>query len=186
VRKVVLYMQSTINGFAIDDDMEWLTVSDQTWEIVGALQDSCDTVLVGRKSYEEFAGFWPGAVDDESNPPGMLSHARYLSDTEKVVFTKTLKKADWQNTRLVHDDLVEEVGKLKAGTGKDLLLLGGIDLVHSFAQNDLIDEYRILVNPATIVPSTGRMLFTDRLNMRLIEAKPFESGVVAMHYARAK
>ncbi|GAB3463607.1 dihydrofolate reductase family protein [Actinophytocola sediminis] len=184
MRKVVLYMQSTLNGLAMgdDNDMNWLTVSDQTWEVVGELQERCDTVLLGRNNYEEFLEFWPGAASDDSLPAGMYSHARWLTSNEKVVFTKTLTSASWQNTTLVSDDVVAEVSKLKESAGKDLLLLGGVGIVNAFARNNLIDEIRLLVNPTTL--ASGKQLFSSDLTLKLVEAKPFESGVVALHYER--
>lgn len=184
MRNVVLYMQSTLNGMAVgpDEEMDWLTVNDQTWEIVGNLQEQCDTALIGRNTYGEFVGFWPAAADDPGNPPGMVSHARWLADTEKLVASRTLDSVDWQNSRLLGDDFMGEIARMKKGAGKDLLLLGGVGLVRSMSEHDLIDEYWLLVNPATI--SSGQSALASRRNMRLLEAKPFDSGVVALHYAR--
>lgn len=184
MRNVILYMQTTLNGHAIgedEEDMDWLTVTDQTWELVNGLQERCDTALIGRVSYQDFTTFWPGAVNDDSLPPGMQSHARWLTDTEKVVFSTTTNTSDWQRTRFA-SDLVDEVKQLKSGAGKDLLLLGGIGLANSFAANDLIDEYWVLLNPGTT--AGGQPLFSTKLSLRLIEAKPFDSGVVALHYGR--
>jgi len=184
VRKVILYMQTSLNGYAIgedEEDMDWLKVSDQTWELVNGLQERCDTALIGRVTYDDFVGFWPGAADDDSLPEGMRSHSRWLTASEKIVFSSKKGKSDWDNTRYVTN--LNGVKKLKDGKGKDLLLLGGVGLANEFMSNDLIDEYYVLLNPGTTV--TGLSLFKTKLDLKLLDAKPFESGVVALHYGRA-
>ena len=184
MRNVVLYMQSTINGYAIgpDEEMDWLTVTDQTWELVGKLQEQCDTALIGGVTYREFVDFWPTAADDSGHPEGLRSHSRWLTDSQKVVFSSTLQDPGWRNARVVAADLPGEIARMQKEPGKDLLLLGGPGLVRSFSEADLIDEYWILLNPGSM--GGGKTLLSTRKTVRLLEAKPFDSGVVALHYGR--
>jgi dihydrofolate reductase len=185
MRKLVLYMQSTLNGYGGDpnDEMFWVSVTDQTWRFVAEMQESCDAAVLGRKTYEGFLNFWPTTPEDESQSPGVRALGRWMWSSEKLVFSQTLDSVDpsWPDTRLFHD--VEEIRQLKDTDGKNMLLLGGIGIASSFARAGLIDEYWIHLNPSTI--DEGRLLLNDRLNMRLLDVRPFDSGVVVLHYARA-
>lgn len=185
MRKLVLYMQSTLNGYGGDpnDEMFWVSVTEQTWEFVAEMRESCDVAVLGRKTYQDFVKFWPGVPEDESQSPGVQALGRWMWDSEKLVFSKTLDSVDpsWPNTRLLTD--VEDIRQLKETEGKDLLILGGIGIAGSFARAGLIDEYWIHLNPVAI--DAGRLLLNDRVDLRLLEARPFDSGVVVLHYARA-
>lgn len=101
----------------------------------------------------------------------------------KIVFSKSLEKVEWNNTRLIRDNIAEEISKLKHQPGKNLVIFGSPGLAQTFMQLDLIDEYRLTVNP--VVLGSGKPLFRDikdRTNLKLLETKPFNSGVVGLHY----
>jgi dihydrofolate reductase len=185
MRKLILYMQSTLNGRGADpnDEMFWVSVTDQTWQFVAEMQETCDAAVLSGKTYQDFLKFWPTTPEDESQSPGVRSLGRWMWSSEKLVFSRTLDNVDpsWPNTRLFHD--VEEVTRLKDTDGKDMLLLGGIGIASSFARAGLIDEYWIHLNPTTI--AEGRLLLNDRLTMKLLEVRPFDSGVAVLHYAQA-
>jgi dihydrofolate reductase len=147
---------------------------------IGALfaqaMSESDALLLGRKTWQIHGGaFEPMA---EGDPFGDLMNA-----TPKYVVSTTLASADaWRNSTLISGDVVERVRALKAQPGKNILIDGSSVLIHTLAQNDLIDEYHLLVYP--VVLGGGKKVFPDgvRLNLRLVAAKPIPSGVVVTHY----
>jgi dihydrofolate reductase len=133
-----------------------------------------DALLLGRKTYQEFAAAWPsrtGGFADKMN-----SMAKYVVST-------TLKKAEWNNSTLIKSNVVEEVSRLKAMPGGEILIAGSAQLVHTLMQHELVDEYRLMVFP--VVLGKGKRLFndgSDKHALRLVEAKPVGSGVLILIY----
>jgi dihydrofolate reductase len=105
-----------------------------------------------------------------------------MNSLPKYVVSTTLEKVEWNNARLIKDNVAAEVSKLKQQPGQDILIYGSGELVHTLMQHDLIDEYRLMVFP--IVLGSGKRLFKDESNatLKLVETRPFSSGVVAMIY----
>ena len=136
-----------------------------------------DALLLGRKTWQIHGGaFEPMA---EGDPFGDVMNAM-----PKYVVSTTLTDASaWRNSTLIRDNVVEQVRALKAQPGKNILMDGSSVLIHTLAQNDLIDEYRLIVYP--IVLGGGKKVFADgaRTNLRLVEAQPLPTGVVLTHYA---
>ncbi|MFN8487715.1 MAG: dihydrofolate reductase family protein [Caldilineaceae bacterium] len=136
---------------------------------------NCDTFLLGRKTWQIHGGAFEPMVDD---PFGNI-----MNGMKKVVVSTTLPSADaWRNSTLIRQNVVAEVRKLKEQPGKDIYVDGSSVLVHTLTQHDLVDEYSLLVYP--VVLGGGKRLFADgvRVNLQLVEAKSFASGVVLMRY----
>lgn len=135
----------------------------------------CDAFLLGRKTWEIHGAAFEPMVDD---PFGNV-----LNNMHKYVVSTTLKSTSaWRNSTLISQNVVEEVRKLKEQPGKDIYVDGSSALVHTLTQHDLVDEYSFLVYP--VVLGSGKRVFPDglRVNLKLIEAKPFPSGVVLQRY----
>ena len=135
----------------------------------------CDTLLLGRKTWQTHGEAFEPMVDD---PFGDV-----MNNLKKVVVSTTLTSADaWRNSKLISQNVVEEVRKLKEEPGKDIYLDGSSVLVHTLAAHDLVDEYRFLVYP--LVLGSGKRIFPDglRVNLKLVETKLFPTGVVFMRY----
>lgn len=131
-------------------------------------------LVFGRVTYEGMASYWSTASGET---------ARLMNSIPKVVFSRTLKGADWNNTRLVKDNAVEEIPKLKREPGKDIYIFGSANLSASLMEHGLIDEYRLGLNP--ILLGKGNPLFKpgqDETKMKLVEARPMKSGVVILRY----
>ncbi|MCB0164158.1 MAG: dihydrofolate reductase family protein, partial [Anaerolineae bacterium] len=108
---------------------------------------------------------------------------QWIQEVPKVVFSKTLETVEWQNTTLIKDNLVEEITKLKQQPGKDLVIFGSPGLAQTLIELDLIDEYRLTLNP--VILGQGIPIFKDaevRSDLTLVDAKTLASGVVALHY----
>lgn len=138
-----------------------------------------DALLMGRVTYLIHAASWPYVMDEEGFADRMNSLPKYVVST-------TLEHVEWNNSRLIRGNVLEEVKKLKEEIQRDILIDGGSDLVNLLMQHDLIDEYRLLVHP--VVVGKGKRLFQEasqKKELKLIETKPFGSGVVAMTYRPA-
>lgn len=181
MRKVIASEFVTLDGFfsGPNGEIDWHNVDEEfnAWAI--ELIDSIDMMLFGRVTYEGMASYWPTAMATTDDP----IVAGKMNATQKVVFSKTLEKADWENTTLVAGDAAEEIAKLKQQPGKDMVIYGSGKLVSSLALRGLIDEFRIFVNP--VVLGSGAPLFqgmSDRVNLRLTGTRMFTSGNVLLSY----
>ncbi len=141
--------------------------------------DSAGLLLFGRGTYQLMAGFWPTAVAAKDDP----LTAEAMNRLPKVVFSRTLANVNWQNTRLVKENIVEEIKRLKDEPGKDIYVFGSSDLSLTLIQHRLIDEFRFLVNP--VVLGTGTTLFhglPENLHLRLLKTRTFQNGNVLLVY----
>ena len=181
MRKLFMFNLITLDGYfeGPDQDISWHNVDAEFNEYAVDMLDSVDTLLFGRVTYELMASFWPTPEAMKNDP---LVAGR-MNSLPKIVFSRTLHKVAWQNTRLVKDNIEEEIKKMKQQPGKDMVLLGSGDIVAGFAQHGLIDEYRIMVNP--VVLGQGKPLFNgikERLNLKLTNTRTFKSGNVLLYY----
>ncbi len=138
-----------------------------------------DALLLGRVTYQGFAAAWPSRTD----PQGF---AERMNNLPKYVVSTKLKKVEWNNSRLIKGNVVKEVSKLKQSPGKNILVAGSAQLVHTLMEHGLIDEYRLLVYP--VILGSGKRLFRDGRNatLKLVETKAFGSGVVGLFYQPGK
>ena len=185
MRKIILMMSVSLDGFieGPDRELDWHMVDDELHRHFNEQLSAMGAFLSGRVTYELMAGFWPTADTDPSSTGPMVEFARIWRDMPKIVFSRTLERADW-NTTVVRDLVVEEVLELKAQPGGDLVL-GGADLAAAFMRHDLIDEYRLYVHP--IVIGQGKPLFQAsdaKINLQLAETRTFGNGVVLLRYQR--
>ena len=162
-------------------EIDWFTgIADKEFEKYGVeLIESIDTMLFGRVTYELMASYWPTALATADDPRIIAA----MNDFPKVVFSRTLQKVEWKNSRLVKGDAAEEVRKLKQQQGKDMVIYGSGGLVSALAGKGLIDDYRIFVAP--IVLGGGIPMFRglgSRLGLRLVQVKRFDTGAVLLRY----
>jgi dihydrofolate reductase len=160
--------------------MSWAHKHDAEWNAFVSGNASGSGVLVfGRKTYELMASYWPTPMALQNSPVV----AKGMNEMPKIVFSRTLDKASWNNTKLVKGDLAAEVRKLKKGPGPDMVILGSGSIVSQLAQQNLIDEYQLAVSP--IVLGKGRTLFEgvkEKLNLKLTNSRAFGNGTVFTCY----
>jgi dihydrofolate reductase len=185
MRKIILMMSVSVDGFieGPNREIDWHMVDEELHRHFNEQAGAMGGFLSGRVTHELMAGFWPTADQDPSSTEPMVEFSRIWRDTPKIVFSKTLERADW-NTTIVRDVVPEDIRNLKAQPGGDLSL-GGADLAAAFMRHDLIDEYRIYVHPVVI--GRGKPLFQPsdtRTMLRLAETRTFGNGVVLLHYQR--
>src|SRR6476469_1763660 len=167
-----------------NDELDWISYDRELEEYAHSMHDITDAVIWGRRTYEGMAGYWLTVPGNPESTPSQLEHARFLENATKIVVSRTLDHIDWnnaKNTVLIKDNIAEEINKLKQQPGKDIWFLGSTMLAQTFMQLDLIDEHRININPTVL--GQGKPLFsgvTRKIPLKLLWAKTFKSGVVAM------
>jgi dihydrofolate reductase len=182
MRKVIVWNMMTLDGY-FEGPKPWeIDYHEYVWgeELERfSLEQAKEvgTLLFGRRTYDGMAAYWTTATGDV---------AEFMNSVPKVVFSNTLEAATWNKTRLVKGKAKDEVVRLKQAPGKNLFIFGSADLADSLTKQGLIDEYRIGLNP--LVLGGGTPLFKpneERLRLKLLEARPMQSGVVPLRYARA-
>ena len=186
-RKVILWMQQTVDGYieGPDGEFDWPIVLPEMNAFFNQKARELGGFLYGRRVYEMMVGFWPTA-DVDPDTPQTAEYAGIWRPMPKFVFSRTLQSADW-NTTVLRGDVAEEVATLKAQDGGDLALFGGAEIASAFMRHDLIDEYHLFTHP--VVLGGGKPLFSplgQRLPVRLVEARTFEPGVVLMRHERVR
>ena len=187
MRKVILQEFVSVDGLAAgpNDSVDFVPAATQGDQSFGREQlgfiDSLDTMLLGRVTYEMFAGYWPDVTSGEDK-----EFADKLNAMPKIVFSKTLDRAPWgkwDEAKVVRSDAAEEVAKLRQQSGKDMILWGSISVAQSLMDAGLIDEYRLVVCP--LVLGDGKPLFRDRssLGMKLLKSTAYDRGAVQLVYA---
>jgi dihydrofolate reductase len=194
MRKIVFMMSVSLDGFfeGPDRELDWQLVDIELHQHFNERLATASAFLDGRVTYELMAGYWPTADQDPGASAPVIEFARIWRDMPKIVFSRTLEQAGW-NTTIAREVDPGEIHKLKAQPGGDLvvgggdLVVGGAGLAAAFRAHDLIDEYRIYVQPVLL--GRGRPLFqpsnaTARLH--LAETRAFRNGVVLLRYERPR
>ena len=187
MRKIITTTWVTLDGYiaGLNGEMDWIgeIYDDAMGKYESDLVSQADTLLLGRVTYESFAGSWPHVPDNPSASEGEKEYARKLNAMRKIVFSRTLEKAEWNNSRLMKEVNAEEIANMKQEQGRDMVIYGSASIVQTLTNLGLIDEYQLLVHP--VVLGSGKLLFKDikdRVNLKLLQAKTFPSGVVALYY----
>jgi len=185
MRKILVSNRVTVDGFFAgpNGEIDWHVVGEEFNETAIDQLNSVDTLLFGRVTYQLMADYWP-------TPPALRDDpivAGKMNSLSKIVFSRTLAKVDWENTRLVNEINPAEIRKMKQQSGKDMVIFGSGSLVSNFSQSGLIDEYRIFINP--VILGSGKPLFQgikDRLHLKLLSTKIFKTGLVLLQYVPVK
>lgn len=180
MRALIITQNTTLDGAIemLDDWFDPAGEPDPEYLALTHRQDrAADACLLGRRTFEDFRGYWPLQTDDTT---GITA---YLDQVHKYVVSSTLTDPQWQNSTVLAGDPVEQVRALKNRPGKDIVCTGSITLTHALIEAGLVDEYRLFVHPA--VQGRGRRLFPDGHvipELRLLDARSFGSGVTYAAY----
>jgi dihydrofolate reductase len=180
MRKLVLQMGVSIDGKVSGGPGEDIGGGGpQHPEVVGRILDwitRAGTHAMGRVTYEEMAAFWPTSTDVYAAP---------MNDRPKVVFSKTLTRADWATSTIASGELADETARLKDQPGGDIIVYGGYTLAQALSRQDLVDEYRLVIRPVAL--GSGEPMFKDLPTGRrlaLVECTPYPDGTVITIYRR--
>ena len=180
MRKLVYESNVSLDGFADHTAAE--VVDDELLDYFSRLLDETDIEIFGRVTYQLMESYWPYVHKDPKATRGELEFADRFNAIPKIVFSGTLQKAEWNNTKLINGNAIDEVKKLKQQPGKNISI-GGISLATALMKAGLIDEYSILIHP--VVAGKGRQLFegiNEKRKLELADTQIFKSGVVVLHY----
>lgn len=185
MRKVIVSNYVTIDGFFAgpNGELDWFVWDDEMAKFSTDQLKTMGTILLGRVTYQLFADYWPTPSAYKENP----IIAPMMNELSKIVFSRTLDRAEWKNSRLVKENIAEEISRLKQQPGKDMVIFGSCTIVSALAQRGLIDVYRLIVNP--VVLGSGKPLFkglNDKLKLKLLNAKALSSGNVILEYQPVK
>lgn len=173
MRRIVVTEFVSLDGVIENPMWTFPYWNDEVAQFKGDEANTSDALLLGRVTYEGFAGVWPDRKDEGAD---------YFNGIRKYVVSTTLDKAEWNNSHLISGNVVEEIAKLKQQDGKDIVVHGSGRLIQTLMQHDLIDSYRLLIYP--LVLGKGQRLFEDenKINLKLVESKVTSSGVIALVY----
>lgn len=188
MRKLKLQVQMSLDGFigGPNGELDWMVWDwdEKLKQFVQDLTDPVGTILLGRKMADGFIKHWAAVAANPQDPT--YEAGKKFTDTPRVVFTKTLKKSEWDNATLATGDLAEEVNKLKNQEGGDMIVYGGAGFVSSLIKAELIDELNFFVNPTIL--GKGLSIFKEvesRQNLHLVKATQYDCGIVVLTYKRA-
>ena len=180
-------MRKIVAGLFIS--LDGVTESPQNWQMglmdaeagadVGEGMEEADTILLGRRTYQEFAAYWPNAAPDDP-------FSAYINNTPKLVVSNSLTSVDWQGTTIISGDVNGQLAELKQRHGKNLGITGSITLVRSLLRDGLLDELRLQVYP--IVVGSGKRLFEEsigKMQMKLVDSTITTNGIALLHYQPA-
>ncbi|TMI27364.1 dihydrofolate reductase [Candidatus Bathyarchaeota archaeon] len=189
MRKIILAMQVTLDGFVAGPkgELDWLADDEEQGKDLFRMLRSADTFLLGRAMYPGYAKYWRSVLANPAAKKGELKFARIAEKTPHIVFSRTMKKADWKNTRIERRGASEAIRRLKQRAGKNMVVWGGARFASSLIGLGLVDEYRLLVNP--VILGKGKPLFrsmNERRRIKLVDAKKFRSGIVLLRYKALK
>ncbi len=185
-RKLIMWNVITLDGF-FEGNQSWdLSFHNIIWgeelEQLSLEQlESADYLAFGRKTYEGMASYWTQVPEGDAEQP----IARLMNSVPKLVFSKSLKQADWNNTTIINGDAAVEMRRLKEQGGKNIYVFGSAELSETFINDNLFDEYRIGISP--VILGSGRPLFrgsSTPTNLSMIEAQPLKTGGIVLKYGR--
>ncbi len=183
MRKVIFGINITLNGIC---DHTEVIADDELHEYFTQLLQSVDLVVFGRHTYHLMYPYWADVAKHQSETTATNEFARTFDSLDRIVYSKTMTGAEWNNTIISRADPREEISKLKQQNGKHISI-SSISIASRLMQAGLIDEYHFVVQP--ILAVSGKRLFDtdelrERLQLRLVESITLRSGVVALHYQK--
>lgn len=185
--KLIVFNNVTLDGYfaGINGDVSWAHAGSDDAEFnafVAGNASGGGPILLGRITYDLMSSYWPTPVAIKNDP----IVAKAMNNMSKVVFSRTMDKAQWNNTKLVTGDIGAEIRKLKKEVGTGMAILGSGSIVSQLTKERLIDEYHVVVNP--IVLGEGRTMFDgikEKLNLKLTKTRAFGNGKVFLCYEPA-
>jgi dihydrofolate reductase len=182
VRKIIAGINMTLDGFC---DHTAIIPDDEIHQHYADLLSNADTIIFGRITFQ-LMKYWQTVAENPTGNKAIDEFAVIMNSIPKIVFSRTLKNAEWESAKLASRAIEEEVLELKKQSGKDILV-GSRSLIIQLMKLNLIDEYQLCIHP--VVAGSGLPLFenmNDRIILKLIKTKTFDAGAVALYYEPAK
>ena len=191
MRNIITTTWVTLDGYIAgpNGEMDWVAENydDAMATYENEIVSQADTLLLGRVTYQSFAGSWPHVPDNPNASEGEKAYARALNAMRKIVFSRTLESVEWNNSTLHKEVVPEEIEQLKQEPGRDMLIYGSASIIQTLVNHGLIDEYQVLVHP--LIVGGGKPLFQNiqhQVKLKLVNTKTHPSGVVVLSYQPRK
>lgn len=183
--KIVSFMHVSLDGFTSgpNGELAWINHGEEIQHDVSAFLATAGAAVYGRVTYGMMHGYWPTVLSNPDASTRDLEHARWVEAIPKIVVSRSLENADWNNTIVIREDGVERLNEFKHSLAGDLVIFGSPKTTHLLASLGMVDEYLMYLNPVII--GAGVPLFEAGANSkpRLLEHKRFDAGVIALRYA---
>ena len=188
MRKLIVFNHISIDGYFTGEngDFKWAHTGNDDPEYAAFVAGNASgegQLLFGRVTYDLMAGYWPTAMADQHDPVV----AKGMNNMQKVVFSRTMEKALWNNTKLIKTDIVSAIRKMKNESGPAMVIMGSGSIISQLASQQIIDEYQIIVNPVAL--GKGRTMFDDMnkmLSLKLMSSRTFQNGKVFLCFEPGK
>jgi len=188
MRHLIFFMHTSLDGFVAgqNGEMNWIKVDEEMFDFVATMTEQSDTALYGRVTYEMMQGYWPTAGEQPNASKHDIEHSRWYNKVSKVVLSRTINETGLINTKVISDQLKDNINKIKNQEGKNILIFGSPGASQSLLNEGLVDEFWLFVNP--IILGQGMPLFKDitgTTKLKLVASKTFACGVIALHYEKS-
>lgn len=183
--KLISFMHISLDGFVAgpNGEMNWIKVDEEIFSYVGKRISLGDTALYGRVTFQMMENYWPTAGDEPDASQHDIEHSRWYKQARKVVLSKTMEGADLSLTKIISDNIPEQINEIKQQTDQDILVFGSPTATHALIELDLIDGYWLFVNP--VILGQGIPLFTGiekQTKLKLLNTHQFTCGVTELNY----
>jgi dihydrofolate reductase len=188
MRNLIFFMHTSLDGFVagLNGEMDWINLDESLFDFVGTMTDQADAALYGRVTYEMMQSYWPRAGEEPNATKHDKEHSKWYNKVSKVVLSRTMQETGLHNTKVISDQLSDNINELKQQDGKNIIIFGSPSASQSLLNEGLVDEFWLFVNP--IILGHGMPLFKDitgTTKLKFVESKTFACGVIALHYAKA-
>jgi dihydrofolate reductase len=187
MRHLIFFMHTSLDGFVAgpNGEMDWIKVDEEMFDFVATMTEKADAALYGRVTYEMMQSYWPNAGEKPNASKHDKEHSAWYNKVSKIVLSKTITDSGLQNTKVISDQLSDNINKIKQQKGGNILIFGSPRASQSLLNEGLIDEFWLFVNP--IILGKGMPLFKDitgTTKLKLIASKTLACGVIALHYGK--
>ncbi len=187
MRNLIFFMHTSLDGFVAgpNGEMDWIKLDEAMFDFVATMTEQSDTALYGRVTYDMMQSYWPKAGEKPNASKHDKEHSSWYNKVAKVILSKTIHETGLHNTKVIGDQLADNINKIKKQGGKNILIFGSPGASRALLNEGLIDEFWLFVNP--IILGKGMPLFKDlsgTTKLNLTESKTFPCGVIALHYRK--
>ncbi len=188
MRRLIFFMHTSLDGFVagLNGEMSWINVDDEIFDFVGTMTDKSDTALYGRVTYEMMESYWPKAGEHPNASKHDIEHSAWYNRVSKIVLSRTMSEKGLDNTKVISDQLADNINKIKKQKGENIIIFGSPTASNSLLSEGLVDEFWLFVNPVLL--GQGIPLFksvAEATKLKFLESKAFSCGVIALHYGKS-